>query len=187
MAKRKAAAKKKKKKGGKGAKSARKSHKPVKSVSAAAGRPARKETGGGSSSRKLGHEARNTGAVNASTVNAGQRNKAGRGKARGSARRGTEEEIERVPRGSQSVETVTLQPRRRATAAGYGGGDLAGVSVIAEADSESAEELQEEGQTFESGIIRGVEAGSNADDGGVRTHEVPQDDVPLEYEDKDRL
>jgi len=88
--------------------------------------------------------------------------------------------------GSQSVETVPLKRRARAAAAGAGGGDFGGVSVVEGADSESADELLEEGQTFEAGIVSGVENAPDADQGEVRTREVPQDDVPEEYEDKDR-
>lgn len=53
------------------------------------------------------------------------------------------------------------------------------------ADSESVEELVEEGNAFEANVIYGVE---NARDHGlseVITHEVPEDDVPGEYLDND--
>ena len=88
--------------------------------------------------------------------------------------------------GNQSVETLQLKRRAWAAAAGTGGGDFGGVSLVEGADSESASELLEEGQTFEAGIVSGVENASDADQGEVRTHEVPQDDVPGEYDDKDR-
>lgn len=99
---------------------------------------------------------------------------------RSPARRG------QVVLGSQSVETVQLKGRARTAAAGAGGGDFSGVSVVEGADSESAEELLEEGQTFEAGIVSGVENAPDADEGEVRTRETPQDDVPEEYDDKDR-
>ena len=86
--------------------------------------------------------------------------------------------------GSQSVETVELKRRAPAAAAGAGGGDFGGISVVA--GSESPEELLEEGQTFEAGIVSGVETAGDPDQGEVRTHEVSQDDVPEEYDDKDR-
>lgn len=70
--------------------------------------------------------------------------------------------------------------------AGAGGGDFGGVSVVENVDSESAEELLEEGQAFEAGVVSGVEDAPDADQGPVRTREVPQDDVPEEYDDKDR-
>ena len=88
--------------------------------------------------------------------------------------------------GSQNVETVSLRPRARTARAGAGGGDFGGVSVVESADSESADELLEEGQAFEAGIVSGVENAPNADQEEVRTHEVSQDDVPSEYDDKDK-
>jgi hypothetical protein len=88
--------------------------------------------------------------------------------------------------GNQDVETVHLKPRRLAARAGAGGGDFGGVSTVEGVDSESAEELLEEGQAFEAGIVSGVEDASNADEAEVTTHEVPQDDVPNEYDGKDR-
>src|SRR5215467_12784275 len=88
--------------------------------------------------------------------------------------------------GGQSVETVKLKRRARTAAAEAGGGDFGGASVVENVDSESADELLEEGQTFEAGIVSGVENAPDADQGEVRTREVPQDDVPEEYDDKDR-
>src|ERR1700682_2026100 len=91
-----------------------------------------------------------------------------------------------VRRKSQSVETVTLEPKGLGTRAGVGAGDLQNISILENVDSESAEELLEEGQAFEAGIISGVEDAPDADSSEVTTHEVPQDDVPGEYDDKDR-
>ena len=88
--------------------------------------------------------------------------------------------------GNESVETAQLKRRARGAAAGAGGGDFGGVSVVEGADSQSSEELLEEGQTFEAGIVSGVENAPDPDQGEVRTHEVEQDDVPEEYDDKDR-
>ena len=88
--------------------------------------------------------------------------------------------------GSQSVETVSVRPRARTARAGAGGGDFGGISVVEGADSESPDELLEEGQAFEAGVVSGVENAPNADQEEVRTHEVSQDDVPEEYDDKDR-
>lgn len=64
-------------------------------------------------------------------------------------------------------------------------GDTEGLSRAEEADSESVEELVEEGQAFEAGVISGVENAPDADKGGVRTRQVPEDDVPQEYLDRD--
>lgn len=91
-----------------------------------------------------------------------------------------------VRRKSQSVETVSLEPKGLGTRAGVGAGDLQDISIFENVDSESAEELLEEGQAFEAGIISGVEDAPDADKSEVTTHEVPQDDVPGEYDDKDR-
>jgi hypothetical protein len=88
--------------------------------------------------------------------------------------------------GSRSVETVPMKRRARTAAAGAGGGDFGGASVAESVDSEGADELLEEGQTFEAGIVSGVENAPDPDQGEVRTREVPQDDVPEEYDDKDR-
>jgi hypothetical protein len=47
------------------------------------------------------------------------------------------------------------------------------------------EELVEEGQAREAAAISGVEDAPDADQGEVRTREVPEDDVPEEYKDED--
>jgi len=64
-------------------------------------------------------------------------------------------------------------------------GDTEGLSRSETADSESVEELLEEGQAFEAGIVSGVENAPDADRGPVRTRQVPEDDVPEEYIDRD--
>jgi hypothetical protein len=64
-------------------------------------------------------------------------------------------------------------------------GDLQGLFRREHADSESVEELLEEGNAFEAGVVTGVEAADDADEREVRTREVPEDDVPGEYLDKD--
>jgi hypothetical protein len=87
--------------------------------------------------------------------------------------------------GSQDVETVQAKPRARVARAGAGGGDFGGASLVEGADSESVNELLEEGQSYEAGIVRGVEEADEEIEQEVHTHEVPQDDVPGEY-DEDR-
>jgi hypothetical protein len=87
---------------------------------------------------------------------------------------------------NQNVETVHLKPKALVARAGAGGGDFEGVSIVEGVDSESADELLEEGQAFEAGIVSGVEDAGDADEVEVTTHEVPQDDVPGEYDGKDR-
>jgi hypothetical protein len=48
-----------------------------------------------------------------------------------------------------------------------------------------AEELLEEGQTLEAEILMGIEDAPDADEGEVRTKQVPDDDVPTEYLGRD--
>lgn len=64
-------------------------------------------------------------------------------------------------------------------------GDLQGLSRAEQSDSESVEELVEEGNVFEAGVVAGVEESDDADEREVYTHEVLEDDVPEEYLDKD--
>jgi hypothetical protein len=99
----------------------------------------------------------------------------------------------------KTLKVATDQPRRKQptragapfsrdlTGPGSAGqsGDLQGLSNMEGADSESVDELIEEGNAFEAGVVTGVE---EADDSGVRevhTHEVPEDDVPGEYLDEE--
>jgi hypothetical protein len=64
-------------------------------------------------------------------------------------------------------------------------GDTQGLSNVAEAGSESVEELVEEGQSFEAEVISGVEDAPGPDIAEVHTKQVPEDDVPSEYLGKD--
>jgi len=59
------------------------------------------------------------------------------------------------------------------------------ISNLADADSESVEELVEEGNAFEAGVVEGVEDAEPADVSEVTTRQVPEDDVPEEYLDDD--
>ena len=64
-------------------------------------------------------------------------------------------------------------------------GDTQGISDIESSNSESVQELLEEGQTFEAEAIIGVEEALDADVSEVRTKQVPVDDVPPEYRERD--
>jgi hypothetical protein len=66
-----------------------------------------------------------------------------------------------------------------------GDADSQGLSDVERADSESVGELLEEGNTFEAGVVSGVEQADDADEKEVRTREFPEDDVPDEYLDRD--
>jgi hypothetical protein len=74
---------------------------------------------------------------------------------------------------------------RAASRSGEESGDLQGLSNIESADSESVDELIEEGNAFEAGVISGVEEAGDRGEREVRTREVPEDDVPGEYLDED--
>ncbi len=73
---------------------------------------------------------------------------------------------------------------QRSRSAGQSG-DLQGLTGSTGADSESVDELLEEGNSFEAGIVSGVEDAGNDEEKEIHTHEVPEDDVPEEYLDKD--
>jgi hypothetical protein len=74
---------------------------------------------------------------------------------------------------SQSVDTVAFALEGRGARSGEQSGDLQGLSNVEGADSESVDELLEEGNAFEADVVKGVEDAEDADEGEVRTHEVP--------------
>ncbi|HTO88733.1 MAG TPA: hypothetical protein VMR54_14535 [Thermoanaerobaculia bacterium] len=106
-------------------------------------------------------------------------------RARAAARKKPSKSVRRR-RGEGGV-TLEPPPDARGMGAESGGqsGDTEGLSRAEEADFESVEELAEEGQAFEAGVIEGVESARDPDEGEVETREVPEDDVPQEYLDKD--
>jgi hypothetical protein len=79
-----------------------------------------------------------------------------------------------VQRESQSVDTVAFAPQGQGARSGGQSGDLQGLSNVEGADSESVDELLEEGNAFEADVVKGVEDAEDADGGEVRTHEVPR-------------
>ena len=70
-------------------------------------------------------------------------------------------------------------------ASGGQSGDTQGLSRRSYDDSESVEELLEEGQYAEAEAVSGVENAPDADESEVHTREVLEDDVPEEYTDRD--
>jgi len=64
-------------------------------------------------------------------------------------------------------------------------GDTQGLSRRSYDDSESVEELMEEGQYMEAEAVSGVENAPDADQGEVRTRQFPEDDVPEEYQNEE--
>ena len=86
---------------------------------------------------------------------------------------------------SQSVDTVAFALEGLGARSGEQSGDLQGLSNVEGADSESVDELLEEGNAFEADVVAGVEGAGDADEREVHTHEVPEDAVPDEYLDKE--
>lgn len=64
-------------------------------------------------------------------------------------------------------------------------GDIQQLPSVPDADSESVEELAEEGNAFEADAVAGVEGAKDPDISEVTTREVPEDDVPQEYLDEE--
>ena len=103
--------------------------------------------------------------------------------------------VAKKTRKSSSAKASRATPSRRRTArprnrpannvADVESGDLQGLSRAETVDSESVDELLEEGNAFEAGVISGVEEADDSEGREVHTHEVPEDDVPEEYQDKD--
>jgi hypothetical protein len=90
---------------------------------------------------------------------------------------------------SEGIRTYSPAPlKNKGVGPGSAGqsGDTQGLSDVEEADSESVEELIEEGQSFEAQVIKSVEDAPDPDVAEVHTKEVPEDDVPDEYLDRDR-
>ena len=84
------------------------------------------------------------------------------------------------------INPITPSGRRGLGAASGGqSGDTQGLSRRSYDDSESVEELMEEGQYMEAEAVAGVENAPDADQGGVRTRQFPEDDVPEEYQNED--
>jgi hypothetical protein len=87
---------------------------------------------------------------------------------------------------SENVGALAFEPAGLGARSGGQSGDLQGLSNIGGADSESVDELLEEGNAFEAEAVKGVQDAPDADEGEVHTHEVSEDDVPEEYQDGDK-
>lgn len=82
-------------------------------------------------------------------------------------------------------EGVTFEPESETSRTAGQSGDLQGLRDVEDVDSESVDELIEEGNAYEADVVAGVEHADDEEEREVHTHEVPEDDVPEEYEDKD--
>src|ERR1039457_6820808 len=91
----------------------------------------------------------------------------------------------RVRRKSQSVDTEAFAPEALRARGGQSG-DSQGLSNIEGANSQSVAELIEEENAFEADAVTGIEHAGDTDEKEVRTHEIPEDNVPEEYLDKKR-
>ena len=91
--------------------------------------------------------------------------------------------VKKSRRKSERSYPVTFQ--RGASGSAGQSGDSQGLSRVEDVDSESVNELIEEGNAFEADVVQGVSDAGDADEREVHTHEVPEDDVPGEYLDKD--
>jgi len=85
-----------------------------------------------------------------------------------------------------TLRTYAPPDRTKRPTPGSGGqsGDDMGLSNEETAGGESVAELAEEGQSFEAEALSGMER-PYPDEKEVRTHQVPEDDVPAEYTDQD--
>jgi hypothetical protein len=72
---------------------------------------------------------------------------------------------------SRRTKTDELELRGLGSASGGQSGDLQGLSNRESADSESVEELLEEGNAFEAEVVKGVQDAPDADEGEVTTHQ----------------
>jgi hypothetical protein len=91
----------------------------------------------------------------------------------------------RTRKKSNRLSAVAFPLAGSGSRSGEQSGDLQGLSRLEAADSESVDELIEEGNAFEADVVAGVESADNADEKEVRTHEVSEDDVPGEFLDKE--
>jgi hypothetical protein len=93
---------------------------------------------------------------------------------------------QRVLRGRPNDgELVAYQQRGLGARSGGQSGDTQGLAGNPQVDSESVEELLEEGQSFEAEVLSGVENVPDPDQSEIHTREVAEDDVPEEYREKD--
>jgi hypothetical protein len=90
-----------------------------------------------------------------------------------------------VRKSGRTLDTVAFPPETAQTRSGGQSGDLQGLSDVEGSDSESVDELLEEGNAFEADVVAGVEDAGGTQEREVRTHEVPEDDVPAEYLDEE--
>jgi hypothetical protein len=89
-------------------------------------------------------------------------------------------------RAPAEISNPIFSPSGRGLGPSAGGqsGDNQGLSRREFAGSESVEELTEEGQDYEAEVVSGVQNARDPDQAEVTTKEVPEDDVPTEYDEQ---
>jgi hypothetical protein len=87
---------------------------------------------------------------------------------------------------TRTYATVSTEEKGMGPGSAGQSGDTQGLSDVAEAGTESVQELVEEGQYFEADVISGVEDAPDPDVAEVHTKQVPEDDVPAEYLERDQ-
>jgi len=110
-------------------------------------------------------------------------------KARSAGKRKPAPKVKRAPKKTarnlpETAEMDSFEIGGLRARSGGQSGDLQGLSNLEGANSESVDELLEEGNSFEADVVKGVEEAGESE-GEVRTREVLEDDVPGEYLDKD--
>jgi hypothetical protein len=101
------------------------------------------------------------------------------------AAKGKTSSKKRTPKKRERLATPPFSPGDPGRDSGGQSGDLQGLSRRRGADSESVDELLEEGNAFEAEAVMGVGDADAAEEREVHTHEVPEDDVPGEYLDEE--
>jgi len=100
------------------------------------------------------------------------------------ARTKTKKAAKKSVRRNVPRDTVGFNPSALRSRSGAMAGDLEGLRDTERADSESVSELVEEGNAFEAGIVSGVEEAEDNPEREVQSREIPEDDVPTEYDDE---
>jgi len=82
---------------------------------------------------------------------------------------------------SKTMNTAKTRKNEQGSNSAGQSGDIQEMPNAAGADSQSVEELAEEGNAFEADAVEGVEGAKDPDVAEVTTRQVPEDDVPAEY------
>jgi len=100
-------------------------------------------------------------------------------RARKAVRKNKAARRERLSRGLRSVgNDIAVTSVGPGSGTAGQSGDIQGLTDVETADSESVRELVEDGQDYEAGIIDGIENAPDADQGEIKTREVPEDEIP---------